>query len=157
MILLLSNISLQQMAHPVRSRKSICPASLNEHSASTRTVRRMLTFRTSRLHPHKSKTLQDAISDVSWRDGAERFVIFVEDEYQNYMTPGADTEDPNSYAELLSSLLDSNIHLNCLWDLIPTLLSSMHFCHSSMKKACTIRIIHLLRRWIRRKNSSARS
>lgn len=62
----------------------------------------------------KSKTLQDAISDVSWRDGAERFVIFVEDEYQNYMTPGADTEDPNSYAELLSSLLDSNIHLIAL-------------------------------------------
>ena len=62
----------------------------------------------------KRKNLNDALSDVAWRDGAERFVIYVDDLIWDYMSPNMDAEDPNSYAELLSSLLDSNIHLIAL-------------------------------------------
>ena len=62
----------------------------------------------------KRKNLNDALSNVSWRDGAERFVIYVDDKIWNYMSPGMDQQNPNSYAELLSSLLDSNIHLIAL-------------------------------------------
>ena len=60
------------------------------------------------------KTLNDALSDVSWRDGAERFVIFTNDDAQTYLSPNQDPDEPNSYAELLTNLLDSNVHLIAL-------------------------------------------
>lgn len=60
------------------------------------------------------KTLNDALSDVSWRDGAERFVIFTNDDAQTYLSPNQDSDEPNSYAELLTNLLDSNVHLIAL-------------------------------------------
>ena len=61
----------------------------------------------------KRKNLNDALSDVSWRDGAERFVIYVDDKIWPYMSPNTDV-DPTTYPALLSSLLDSNVHLIAL-------------------------------------------
>ena len=61
----------------------------------------------------KAKSLQDAIADVSWRDGSERFVIYVDDKMQEYMDAN-NQEKATEYAALLSSLLDSNIHLIAL-------------------------------------------
>lgn len=56
------------------------------------------------------KSLAESLSDVSWRDGAERFVIYVDDNNQDFFDPTNEQE----YANLLSSLLDSNIHLVAL-------------------------------------------
>lgn len=56
------------------------------------------------------KTLTDAISDVSWRDGAERFVVFTNEEILDYMSPDS-SSDPYAYPKFLSSLLDANCHL----------------------------------------------
>ena len=61
----------------------------------------------------KRKNLNDALSDVSWRDGAERFVVYVDDKIWPYMSPNTDV-DPTTYPALLSSLLDSNVHLIAL-------------------------------------------
>lgn len=81
------------------------------HGCGARSYTRFNNFS---LQTTSFKTLNDALSDVSWRDGAERFVIYVDDDVQDYMTPGLDSKDPSSYANLLSSLLDSNIHLIAL-------------------------------------------
>lgn len=62
----------------------------------------------------KRKNLNDALSDVSWRDGAERFVIYVDDSAWDYMSPSTDSDIGTQYASLLSSLLDANIHLIAL-------------------------------------------
>lgn len=55
----------------------------------------------------KQKSLADAISDVSWREGAEKFVIYVDDMNRNEMDPAGGAE----YAKLLSRLMKENIHL----------------------------------------------
>lgn len=53
------------------------------------------------------KSLNETLKDVSWRDGAERFVIYVDDYARDYMDPS----NADKYAAFLSSMLDSNIHL----------------------------------------------
>lgn len=53
------------------------------------------------------KSLNETLKDVSWRDGAERFVIYVDDYARDYMDPS----NTDKYAAFLSSMLDSNIHL----------------------------------------------
>lgn len=78
----------------------------------------------------KRKNLNDALSDVSWRDGAERFVIYVDDKIWPYMSPNIDV-DPTTYPALLSSLLDSNVHLIALGsdtntDQLSTLLAQLN-------------------------------
>lgn len=55
----------------------------------------------------KQKTLAEAISDVSWRDGSEKFVIYVDDKIRDEMDPNSD----DKYAKLISALMGENIHL----------------------------------------------
>lgn len=55
----------------------------------------------------KQKTLAEAISDVAWRDGAEKFVIYVDDKNRDEMDPNSD----DKYAKLMSALMGENIHL----------------------------------------------
>lgn len=53
------------------------------------------------------KPLNETLKDVSWRDGAERFVIYVDDHNRDYMNPA----NSDQYAAFLDSMLASNVHL----------------------------------------------
>lgn len=55
----------------------------------------------------KQKSLAEAISDVSWRDGSEKFVIYVDDKNRDEMNPASG----DTYAKLLALLMKENIHL----------------------------------------------
>lgn len=53
------------------------------------------------------KSLDETLKDVSWRDGAERFIIYVDDFTRDYMDPA----NGETYAKFISAMLDSNAHL----------------------------------------------
>ena len=74
------------------------------HSCSSQSV---VSFSDIVMQVSSSKSLGEAISDVSWRDGSSRFVIYVEDTIPEYMT----TTDNKDFQYTITKLLNSNSYL----------------------------------------------